>query len=421
ITQKRVTDFMADACPRGLVAAATDNGAGGLASSVGELAQLTGGARIDLALVPLKTPGLQPWEILVSESQERMTLGVRPAYLDELLRIATLHEVEVTVLGTFDTAGSFRACHGPLAVCELELEFLHHGWPRLHLEATVSVPPLRAWVTPTERASESVGRILLELLRAPNVSSRERVVRRYDHEVQARTVVKPYQGRAPQDAAVLRVGRTDDDASGLAVASGICPQYGDLDPYEASACAFDEAIRGLVAVGVHLPFGERVGDFVCACDNFCVPNIRFDAVTNPDGREKLGKLVRMAEATFDVATTYRVPLVSGKDSMKNDFVSGGRTISVPPTVLYTAVGKLRDSRTAVTAEVKADGDCVYLLEASAERASDRALGGAGLGASELARLWRVPELADRGVEHGGRHRNGATAGHEVVLHAVLAG
>lgn len=384
ITQKRVADFMAEACPLGLVAAATDNGAGGLASSIGELATLTGGAHVDLAVVPLKTTGLLPWEILVSESQERMTLGIRPEHLAELQRIASLHEVELTVLGTFDDSGVFAASHGPTPICELDLDFLHHGWPRLAMDATIEPPALRAWASP--QAPGTTADTLLALLRAPNITSRERIVRRYDHEVQARTVVKPYMGRAPQDAAVLRIGRTADDASGLAVASGICPQYGDLDPYQAAACAFDEALRSLVSVGVHLPFGEHVNDFVCACDNFCVPNVKYDAVTNPDGKEKLGKLVRMADATFDLATAFRVPLVSGKDSMKNDFVSGGRKISVPPTVLFTLVGKLRDTRRAVTAELKADGDVVYLLEAHAPTPEDEELGGAGLGQSELSRL-----------------------------------
>ncbi len=384
ITQKRVADFLAEVCPRGLVAAATDNGAGGLASSIGELATLTGGAHVDLAKVPRKTTGLLPWEILVSESQERMTLGIRPEHLAELRRCAELHEVELSVLGTFDDGGVFAAVYGATPICELDLHFLHHGWPRLAMEATITTPLRRPWASP--RAPGAPAETLLSLLRAPNITSRERIVRRYDHEVQARTVVKPYMGRAPQDAAVLRLGRTEDDARGLAVASGICPQYGDLDPYQAAACAFDEALRSLVAVGVHLPFGDHVNDFVCACDNFCVPNVKYDAITNPGGKEKLGKLVRMADATFDLATAFRVPLVSGKDSMKNDFVSGGRKISVPPTVLFTIVGKLRDTRRAVTAELKADGDVVYLLEAHAPTLEDEELGGAGLGQSELSRL-----------------------------------
>lgn len=384
ITQKRIADFLAEVSPRGLVAAATDNGAGGLASSVGELAILTGGARIDLAKVPLKTEGLWPWEILVSESQERMTLGIRSEHLAELTRSAAQHEVELSVLGVFDDSGVFAASYGQTLVCELELEFLHHGFPRLHLEATIAPPVELVWSASNSHAS--VTQLLLALLRAPNVTSRERVVRRFDHEVQARTVVKPYMGRAPQDAAVLRIGRAVDDARGLAVASGICPQYGDLDPYQAAACAFDEALRSLVSVGVHLPFGEYAHDFVCACDNFCMPNVRYDAEHNPDGPQKLGKLVRMADATFDVATGFRIPLVSGKDSMKNDFTSGGRTISVPPTVLFTLVGKLRDTRRAVTAELKADADVLFLLEAAPPSLRDEALGGAGLGASELSRL-----------------------------------
>lgn len=399
ITQKRVADWLADVAPRGLFSAVTDNGAGGLASSVGELAVLCGGARIDLAKVPLKSVGLQPWEILVSESQERMTIAARPQHFAALAELARVHDVELSVLGCFDDSGRFRADYDALPVCDLELSFLHDGWPRLTLPAILEAPPRKQL---QHARNSDLSTTLLALLASPNVCSRERIVRRYDHEVQARTVLKPYMEHAPQDAAVLRVGM-DADYSGIAIASGIAPRYGDLDPYQASACAFDEAVRSVIAVGARLPFGESVQDFVCACDNFCMPDVRFDPTHNPDGPHKLGKLVRMAEALYDVARCWRVPLVSGKDSMKNDLRAAGVKISAPPTVLFTVACKLRDVRRVVSAELKNDGDRLYLLEASAPQ--DHALGGTGLGASELAARWgmsfgavpRVDVLAARAL------------------------
>jgi len=153
-----------------------------------------------------------------------------------------------------------------------------------------------------------------------------------------------------------------DDWRGLAVSSGIVPRYGDIDPYAMSAAAFDEAVRQIVAVGGRLPEPDAPGGpWWSACDNFCVPDSAWHPTENPDGDRKLAALVRMCRALRDVATAYGVPLTSGKDSMKNDFKEGGVRISVPPTVLYTVVSGLDDVRRAVTAEVKAAGDLVYLL------------------------------------------------------------
>ncbi len=360
LTQKMLSDFLARACADGLVKCCTDNGAGGLSSSVGELAWSCGGAAVQLEAVPLKYPGLRPWEIFLSESQERMTLVVKPDHWPALQALADRLEVEVSCLGQFTATGRLEVRFGDRPVADLELAFLHDGVPRKRLEAVWRAP-----VTSPARlpADLETGRVVKRLLRRWNICSRESVIRQYDHEVKGRTVIKPLMGPrgiAPQDAAVVRVDFSD--FVGIAVANGICPRYGDLDAYAMSAGAFDEAVRQIIAVGGRLPRRDRADHrFWSGNDNFCVPDSVFDPETNPDGREKLGKLVRMCQALADLSLAYGVPMTSGKDSMKNDFRCGREKISVPPTVLYSLTARIDDVRRVTTAEFKRPGDLVFLV------------------------------------------------------------
>jgi phosphoribosylformylglycinamidine synthase subunit PurSL len=374
ITQKFVADFMEEACLAGLIAGSTDNGAGGLSSSVGELASFSGGASVDLSRVPLKYDGLKPWEIFLSESQERMTLAVRPSELSALLKLASLRDVEATDIGEFTNTGRLQVCYGTEVIADLELHFLHDGVPRKIMTAEWSAPVI---AMPRAEPLDVEG-ALLALLGSANIASRESIVRRFDHEVKGKSVIKSLMGETghgPQDAAVMRVGF--DGHIGVAVASGICPKFGDQDPYHMSLGAFDEALRSLVSVGVRLPLPGEAPSF-SACDNFCVPDSDYHAVTNPDGRRKLGQLVRMCEALYDAATFFDVPMTSGKDSMKNDFRAGAVKISAPPTVLYTMVAKIADVRNTITSEFKAPGDLIYLLGHTYEE----------LGSSEFLKLRR---------------------------------
>lgn len=360
ITQKLLSDFLAVACERGLVRCCTDNGAGGLSCSIGELALISGGAAVQLAAVPLKYAGINPWEIFLSESQERMTLVVEQGKLEALFHLAGEYEVEVTDIGEFTSTGILEVYHGGTLIAYLDLDFLHHGVPRKTLCAEWTKPQLHEPWLPLEL---DYNEILLKLLASPNICSRETVIRQYDHEVKGRTVIKPLmgpQGAAPQDAAVMRIDF--DSHRGLAIANGIVPRYGDIDPYAMSAGAFDEAVRQIIAVGGKLPDPSKPTDsFWSANDNFCLPDSVYDEKTNPDGKVKLAQLVRMCEALYDMATSYAIPLTSGKDSMKNDFRAGKRKISVPPTVLYSMVAGIDDIRTTVTSEFKQDGDLIYLV------------------------------------------------------------
>lgn len=372
ITQKKMLDFLLLARDMGLYNSITDNGAGGLSSSVGEMAKEAGGAKIDLAKAPLKYPGLRPWEILVSESQERMTVAVPPEKIEEFLALANKMGVQATVLGNFEDTGYFHVLYEGKTVALLPLEFLHEGVPQLKLIAEWKRPefPERVEVP----YPEDFKGLLKRILRGYNVCSKEYVVRQYDHEVQGGSVIKPLCGvkeDGPSDAAVLRYDLESE--AGLVVAHGICPKFSDYDTYYMAANAIDEAVRNAVCVGADI-------EFMAGLDNFCWCD-PIESEKTPDGRYKLAQLVRANMALYDYTKAYGIPCISGKDSMKNDYLmalglkegdenpygvgvilpDGSLKISIPPTLLFSVVSKIPKIELAQTMEVKGPKALVYLL------------------------------------------------------------
>jgi phosphoribosylformylglycinamidine synthase II len=351
ITQRKVLDLLLEARDLGLYRGLTDNGAGGLSSSLGEMAGSSGGVRIDLDRCPLKYQGLAAWEILVSESQERMSLAVPPASVDAFLELARRRDVEATVVGEFTGSGTVEVLAGGALVGLLELEFLHAGLPVMDLRARWEQPPAAAAPVP---AAANMHAELLAMLRDPNVCSREPWVRQFDHEVQARSVVKPFVGRrrdGPSDGAVLRVRH--DSNRGITVTHGICPRFSDHDARDMAQCAVDEAVRAHVALG-----GDPAQ--MAALDNFCWPD-PVQGPETPDGERKLAQLVRACRGLSEACVAYRLPLISGKDSMKNDARVGGRKISIRPTLLVSLMGIIPDVRRAQTSDLKASGDILYVV------------------------------------------------------------
>lgn len=379
ITQKRMTDFLLMARDRGLYTSITDNGAGGLSSSVGEMARESGGARLTLDRAPVKYPGLQPWEILLSEAQERMTVAVPPDKLDEFLSLAKQLDVEATELGEFTDDGFFTVLWKNRTAALLPLDFLHDGLPGMRLSARW-VPPVH--VEPSTDCPVDLTPILLQLLGRWNVCSKERLVRQYDHEVQGTSVIKPLVGvrnDGPSDAAVIRP--VYGSFRGVAIGNGIVPRYSDIDTYWMMAACIDEAVRNIVAVGAD-------PDHMAGLDNFCWCD-PVQSEKTPDGEYKLAQLVRANEALFDITTMYRIPCISGKDSMKNDYSIGDTKISIPPTVLFSAVGIVPDARLAVTADFKRPGDAIYILGLTRdETGASEYLGSLGFIGNN------VPKLAD---------------------------
>jgi len=351
ITQKRMADFIMEVRDRGLFRCITDNGAGGLSSSVGEMAEFSGGCDLDLSLAPLKYSGLQPWEILISESQERMTFALQPENREAFLDLAVKMRVEATVLGTFTDSGIFHARYGEETVAYMAMNFLHGGLPEMCLKAVWQEP---GHSEPEKRPSGDLTPVLKGLLGRLNICSKESVVRQYDHEVQGGSVVKPLCGRlmdGPSDAAVIRP--VLDSMRGAVVSHGICPRYSDIDTYHMMACAIDEALRNHVSAGGNL-------DGLGGLDNFCWCD-PVQSQKTPDGEYKLAQLVRANQALFDYTTAYSIPCISGKDSMKNDYMIADHKISIPPTVLFSLLGAIDDVRLACTMDAKSAGDLVYVL------------------------------------------------------------
>ena len=375
ITEKALLEAVMVARDEGLYTAITDCGAGGFSSAVGEMGRETG-AEVDLSVVSLKYPGLRPWEIWLSEAQERMVLAVPPEKLSRLQEICASLDVDLTVIGRFTDDQRLTVRYDDRIVGELEMDFLHHGLPRRHLTAVwpppePSLPQVAgggssAPGNSNKLAFSAVNRLnlreaeqlqptsdltptLLQLLALPDIASKEDVVRRYDHEVQGGTVVKPFVGReddGPSDAAVLRPLGTRG-WRGVAIGCGINPHYGKLDPYAMAWAVVDEALRNVVAVGAD-------PDRVALLDNFCWGD--------PSLPDRLGGLVRAAQGCHDAALCYRAPFVSGKDSLNNEYMDDeGAQASIPPTLLISALGFVPDVRRVVSMDLKAPGNRLCML------------------------------------------------------------
>ena len=343
IVEKKMIDVLLQARDRGLYSRITDCGGGGLSSAVGEMGATTG-VRVDLDKVPLKYAGLSYTEIWVSESQERMALAVPPECVDELLSLFASEDVEATVIGEFTDDRRLQLFYQGQRVCDLDMEFLHEGWPQVERQA-VWTPPQHD--EPDFAEPPDLGEVLLAVLGSWNVCSKEWVIRQYDHEVQGGSVLKPLVGKfsdGPGDAAIIRP--VLDSEKGAIIASGINTRYGDIDPYWMAASAIDEALRQIIAVGGSL---RRVA----LLDNFC-----WGSTGRP---EMLGALVRAAQACYDMAVVYDTPFISGKDSLNNEFEFEGRIISIPHTLLISAIGVMDDVNRAVSMDFKQADDMIYIV------------------------------------------------------------
>ncbi|MCD5397943.1 AIR synthase related protein, partial [candidate division NPL-UPA2 bacterium] len=349
ITQKKMHDLLLEARDQDLYTSITDNGAGGISCSVGEMARESGGCRVDLTEAPLKYEGLDPWEIWVSEAQERMTLSLPSDKLDKFIELAKKWGVEATVIGEFTDGGKCEVRYQHKTIMFVDLDFLHEGLPRKRMQAE--------WKPVTYEEGifgepEDLTLSLKEMLSRLNICSREYVVRQYDHEVQGMSVIKPLIGiddDVHSDAAVIKP--LMNSREGIILSTALRPNYGDIDTYHMAAVAIDEAIRNILTVGGSL---KRIA----ILDNFCWSS------SEESGR--LAQLKRAAQACYDYAVAFGTPFISGKDSMFNDFhgFDAGNNhlkISAPPTLLISALGVVKDVRKCTTLDVKIPGDLVYVL------------------------------------------------------------
>ena len=356
ITEKMLLDVILEARDRGLYHAITDCGAGGFSSAVGEMGEKIG-AEVWLEKAPLKYEGLSYTEIWISEAQERMVLAVGEDQWPELSRLCASEGVEATVIGRFVPTGRLKLTYQGHVVGDLAMEFLHDGRPPVVREAVYQPPvvssPAAARSSSQCESALDPAECLHRILGSLNVCSKHWVIRQYDHEVQGGSVVKPLVGACddgPGDAAVIRP--VLGSQRGLAIACGMNPRLGDLDPYWMAAAAIDEAVRNCVAVGAD---PARIA----ILDNFC-----WGATDRP---ETLGSLVRAALGCRDTAVALGTPFISGKDSLNNEFrPAGGAPISIPPSLLISAIGIVPDVARAVTMDWKSPGNAIYLVGKTAD-------------------------------------------------------
>ena len=383
----------------GLLDGLKDLGGGGLSCVIGEMALAGGfGAEVDLEKVPLKEEGLAPWEIWVSESQERMMLAVRPENVDSVLKIFDLYDVPATVIGRVIPEKVCRVRYQGTVVLEMDLPF-YTGGPEYSrpYEAPAALPSqdLRLPREPQDYRST-----ILKILASPNVASKEYVIRQYDHEVRASTVLKPLQGvigkAAHGDASVIRP--RIDSWRALAIAVTSTPAFTAIDPYRGGATAVDEVCRNLVSVGAS-PHA------LTNCLNFGNP-------------EKPDRLWSFREAVRGIGTTAKalgIPIPSGNVSFYNESTRG----PCPPTPVVLGVGIVEDLRQCVTSDFKRAGDPVVLVGSTQ----------ADLGGSEYLRLRGgtapVPSVDPMGLRASMDHllraiREGTVAAAHDLSHGGLA-
>ncbi len=349
ITQKKLSDVIVkEARDRGLYTSITDNGAGGISCSVAEMAKECNGCHVLLDKVPLKYPGMAPWEIWISESQERMTLAVPPEKLDEFMDLLASRDVEATVIGTFTNTGRCIVEYHGSVVMDIELSFLHDGVPvkQLKTEPTVPVPS-----DPMPPCPEQLDLILKEMLARKNICSKEFISIQYDHTVQGGHVLGPVQGQGRVQGMATLMKVVPGSKKGVGLSQGIFPSYSEIDSYRMAIACIDTAIRGLIALGIPL-------DAIAILDNFCW--------CSSDDPKRLAQLKAAARGCYDGATGFETPFISGKDSMFNDFrgydgESNPVLVSVPPTLLISSIGIHPDVTKAVSLDAKIEGDLVYLI------------------------------------------------------------
>jgi phosphoribosylformylglycinamidine synthase II len=320
-----------------LASAVTDIGGGGLSSAVGETAErFNCGVTADLAKVPLKYQGLAPWEIYISESQERMIITVPPENLERVMAVFQKEDVIATAIGTLTAERRLKLLYNDEVVSDIDMTFLFSPCMSSKI-ATIETPTL---TEPNFPEPTNLTETLLQLLAAPNIASKENIIRTYDHEVKGNTALKPLQGEyaGPNNAAVLKP--LDDSLKCLTISCGMNPNYGKIDAYWMAASAIDEAIRNNIAVG-----GRRIS----LLDNF--------TWGNPEKTERLGSLVRACEACYDFAVTFKTPFISGKDSLYNESPLG----PVSPTLLITAVGVIPNIQSTTSMDLKSEDNYLYLI------------------------------------------------------------
>jgi phosphoribosylformylglycinamidine synthase len=359
-TQKKMHDFLIEVRDLDIIEFIQDCGGGGISSAIGETARYSNGCVVQLDKIPLKYAGLDPWEIFISESQERMVIAISPENKDKFFELAKKHDVESTVVGEYTDLGYLHLTYKDKTVAYITVDFLHAGFPQWKFDAEWISPKNRGLFEPVITEPKDHNQLLKDILARPNISTREELIRQYDHEVQGGSVIKPLCGKnadVMNNSCVLRP--ILDSNSGVSITATVPAKYSRIDTYNMTAYAINEAIQRTIAVGGNLKQ-------IALIDNFCWPCIIYDSISNPDGKYKAAQLLRSTKALYKYTKDFGTPCLSGKDSM---YVDGkiqskyGQTkkISAVPTLQITAVGKIDDITKCQTMDFKKQDDIIYIV------------------------------------------------------------
>ncbi|MEK7597932.1 MAG: phosphoribosylformylglycinamidine synthase subunit PurL [Patescibacteria group bacterium] len=349
ITQKKLSDaIVKEARDQKLYNSITDNGAGGISCSVAEMAKESNGCLVNLEKVPLKYPGLEPWKIWISESQERMTLAVPKNKWKKFSELMKSRDVEATIIGEFNNSGRCVVSFHKKNIMDIDMKFLHDGLPVRPMKTT---PVKSTFKEPVISQQKNLDEVLLAMIGRLNISSFEFISKQYDHEVQGNSVIKPLQGKGRVNGETSVVKPVFDSSHAVAISQGLYPSYSEIDCYQMAGASVDTAVRNLVATGVDI-------DKIFLLDNFC-----WCSSNDP---QRLYQLKKAAQACYDFAKIYETPFISGKDSMFNDFKGydekgNSIKISVPPTLLISSIGIISDVLKTISIDVKFPGDLIYVL------------------------------------------------------------
>ncbi len=384
--QKKVSDLIKYTSQRRLYTSITDNGAGGISSSIGEMATESGGAFIELSKCHTKYEGLLPYEIMISESQERMTLAVNAENIEQMKSLCSYFDVPYSIVGNFTDSGYLHATYEGRDVCYLSLDFLHNGLPKLNLKATkYKETNYSNWLKKSEDKKElpntkkEIEKSIHSILSSYNVASKEDFIRQYDHEVGGATTHKAFCGKNQNpinDSGAIKLENFGGEKNNaISIATGLAPRISVFNPSLMAKMSVDECMRNLVSTGVN-------PSYICLLDNFCWPD-PIESQNTPDGKNKLGALVEACQGLKEICEIYQTPFVSGKDSMKNDFKGKNNSgeslnISILPTLLITGVGKI-DTNHLTSSAFKNCGDIILEIGLSPK----------GLKGSEFAKFYQI--------------------------------
>lgn len=343
IEEKRMADALLEARDKDLIRAITDCGAAGFSSAIGEMGEDIG-VTVDISKAPLKYPGLTPWEIWLSESQERMIIAIDPKNIEEFLEVCRKYNVEATVLGHFDGSNKLKVKFGDQTVADLDYEFLKDGLPqrvmKAHHERKVFEERELDW-------PKNWVETLKKVMSHGNVCSKEPIVRQYDHGVQGTNALPPFSGvnhDGPNDAIVITpiLGKP----YGMVVSHGLNPILNRIDPYWGSVWATVEAMANYVAVG-----GDPKSALLI--NNYIWPF--------PD-EEAMGSLDKSVDAVVDCMNALQRPVISGKDSLSSTYRGkDGTVIKIPPVLCISVFGRIPDVEKTVTSDIKKTGSTLFLV------------------------------------------------------------